>query len=87
MTPPTTNRRAPARHKAQQHEHDHQTANLVCATVTLVTGLGVVVAGFAVPPLGEIHPSVLIAFGECLTFVGAVLGVRYHYKYKYGNPT
>lgn len=53
--------------------------------LTLIIGLGVLVAGFSVPPIGEIHPSVLVAVGETLTFVGSLLGIRYHYKYKYGT--
>ena len=34
------------------------------------------------PPTGEIHPSVLTAFGEILTFAGAILGIDYNYKSK-----
>ena len=37
------------------------------------------------PPPGEIHNSVLVAFGEILTFAGAVFGMKYHYQY--GNSS
>ena len=40
------------------------------------------VAGFCCPPLGEIHNSVLIAFGEILTFSGRLIGIDYKYRYK-----
>jgi hypothetical protein len=40
------------------------------------------VAGFLCPPLGEIHHSVLIAFGEILTFSGSLIGIDYKYRYK-----
>ena len=40
------------------------------------------IAGFCCPPLGEIHHSVLIAFGEILTFSGSLIGIDYHYRYK-----
>ena len=40
------------------------------------------IAGFCCPPLGEIHHSVLIAFGEILTFAGSLIGIDYHYRYK-----
>ena len=40
------------------------------------------VAGFVVPPLAEIHHSVLIAFGEILTFSGSLIGIDYKYRYK-----
>lgn len=45
-----------------------------------MTGCGLLIAGFIVAPLGEIHQSVLIGFGECLTFAGALLGIDYRYK-------
>lgn len=35
-----------------------------------------------VPPRGVIDPTVLTAFGEILTFAGAVLGLDYSYKAK-----
>lgn len=40
------------------------------------------IAGFCVPPIGVIDSSVLIAFGEVLTFAGAVLGINYSYQIK-----
>ena len=39
-------------------------------------------AGFLCPPLGEIHHSVLVAFGEILTFSGSLIGIDYKYRYK-----
>lgn len=35
-----------------------------------------------VPPLGVIYPTVLTAFGEILTFAGAIVGLDYSYKAK-----
>ena len=40
------------------------------------------IAGFVIPPMGEIHHSVLIAFGEILTYAGSLIGIDYHYRYK-----
>ena len=40
------------------------------------------IAGFCCPPVGEIHHSVLIAFGEILTFSGSLIGIDYHYRYR-----
>ena len=52
-------------------------------SVTLcVFGCVLLVTGFICPPMGEIHHSVLIAFGEILTFSGSLIGIDYHYKYK-----
>lgn len=58
---------------------------LLCAVFLIVAGVGLLITGFCVPPQGEIHNSVLIAFGEILTFVGALFGIDYHYKYKAGD--
>lgn len=58
--------------------------NLRLLVVVLLTiiGSGLLIAGFIVPPLGVIDSSVLVAFGETSTFIAAVLGVDYNYKYK-----
>ena len=53
----------------------------VAGLVTLV-GCGLLIAGFIVPPLGTIDNSLLIAFGEVCSFVGALLGLDYTYRYK-----
>ena len=39
-------------------------------------------SGFIVPPLGIIDNSVLVAFGEVMTFAGGLIGIDYTYKYK-----
>lgn len=41
----------------------------VAAFVIAATGIVLFVLGFVVPPLGEIHPSVLKGIGELLGFV------------------
>ena len=58
------------------------TLQLICAVAMVVIGSSLLIAGFVVPPLGVIDGSVLIAFGEILTFVGALFGIDYHYKSK-----
>ena len=45
-------------------------------------GILLLIAGFTIPPVGEIHHSVLIAFGEILTFSGSLIGIDYKYRYK-----
>ena len=52
---------------------------LTVAAILTIVGCGLLIAGFLVPPLGVIDGSVLIAFGETSTFVGAVLGIDYNY--------
>ena len=66
--------------------HKHKpTIQLLSAILLIVVGCGLLISGFIMPPPGEIHNSVLIAFGEILTFAGALFGIDYHYKYKSQN--
>ena len=37
-------------------------------------------AAFVTAPPGEIHSSILIAYGEVMTFAGALFGIDYHYR-------
>ena len=52
------------------------------AVVMCSFGSALLVAGFVTPPVGEIHHSLLIAFGEILTFSGSLIGIDYKYRYK-----
>jgi uncharacterized membrane protein len=55
---------------------------LMTAIVMCLFGGTLLVAGFVAPPVGEIHHSVLIAFGEILTFSGSLIGIDYKYRYR-----
>ncbi|WP_074434129.1 hypothetical protein [Bacteroides neonati] len=55
---------------------------LIVACFLCLVGVGLLIAGFCVPPAGIINSSVLVAFGELSTFSGALFGVDYHYKNK-----
>ena len=55
---------------------------LIIAMTMCTFGCALLIAGFCSPPVGEIHHSVLIAFGEILTFAGSLIGIDYHYRYK-----
>ena len=55
---------------------------LILAVGLCVFGGMLLIAGFCCPPLGEIHHSVLIAFGEVLTFSGSLIGIDYKYRYR-----
>ncbi|MDO4770429.1 hypothetical protein [Porphyromonas sp.] len=54
----------------------------IMAVVMSVAGLVLLIVALLVPPQGEIDSSVLIAFGEILTFVGAVFGIDYTHRAK-----
>ena len=47
----------------------------VAAVIAFLAGVGLCIAGFYVPPQGEISGSVLTATGEFLTFFGSVFGI------------
>lgn len=55
---------------------------LLIAILLVMSGIVLLFSGFWVSPAGEIHNSVLIAFGEVSTFAGALFGVDYSYKIK-----
>ena len=45
------------------------------AVAMLLGGFALAVAGFIVPPTGQIHESVLGIFAECLIYAGSIFGV------------
>lgn len=55
---------------------------LAIAVIVFLAGIGLVIAGFIIPPTGEIHNSVLVVFGEACTFSGSLIGIDYRYKFK-----
>lgn len=66
----------------KKHTRGEHRVQLFCAVLLCVLGCFTAVAGFYAPPHGEIHGSVLVLFGEILTFIGAIFGIDYHYKSK-----
>lgn len=51
----------------------------VLAVVTMGAGLSLLFIGIYIPPEGEIHQSVLTAFGLISIFVASLLGISLHY--------
>lgn len=49
------------------------------AVVTMLAGLTLLFIGLFIPPEGEIHGSVLTAFGSVCVFVASLLGISLHY--------
>ncbi|MDR2969688.1 MAG: hypothetical protein LBV32_08810 [Tannerellaceae bacterium] len=50
------------------------------AILLVLSGIVLLFSGFWVAPGGEVHHSVLVAFGEVMTFAGALFGVDYSYR-------
>lgn len=53
---------------------------LLLATLLVLFGVTLITVSFVVPPTGVIDPTVLTAFGEILTFAGALIGIDAKYK-------
>ena len=54
---------------------------IIAATLTLA-GIGLLYLGALLAPQGEIHETILVAFGEVATFAGSIIGIDYHYRQK-----
>ena len=50
------------------------------AIVSTVAGFVLLFIGMYIPPEGQIHESVLTAFGIILVFAGSLLGISMHYE-------
>ena len=55
---------------------------LYLATAMCIFGCALLVAGLALAPAGIIDSSLLVAYGETLTFAGSLIGIDYHYRYR-----
>ena len=53
---------------------------LITAAILSLGGLVMLFCGVYIEPLGQIHNSLLIGFGEVATFAGALFGIDYTYK-------
>lgn len=73
-------RRTPPEPPAPKKERKGLRLQLGIATLLITAGLALLYLGFWLPPEGEIHSSVLVAFGETSTFAGALFGVDYQYR-------
>lgn len=50
------------------------------AIVSMLAGVVLLFLGMYIPPEGQIHESVLTAFGMICLFVGSLLGISLHYE-------
>jgi hypothetical protein len=55
---------------------------LIAAFILSLGGLVLLFCGTFIDPQGQIHESLLVAFGETATFSGALFGIDYVYKKK-----
>ena len=50
-----------------------------------VAGIALSVTGMALPPVGEVHPTVITLVGLFLSFAGALLGISHHFENELGK--
>ena len=58
---------------------------LITAAILAIGGLILLFCGVYIDPKGEIHDTLLVAFGEVATFAGALMGIDYTYRFKNHN--
>ena len=57
-------------------------SQLRISVLLVIFGVILLIAAFIVPPTAVIDPTALTAFGEILTFAGAIIGIDYHHRVK-----
>ena len=58
---------------------------LTAAILLVAIGAFLLIAGLFIPPMGVIHSSVLVAFGEVAVFAGSLFGIDLHYKMEFNK--
>lgn len=66
--------------KMERRQINRLNVQLLLSVVVVLAGLTLVFIGLYIEPKGEIHNSVIIVFGEALTFAGALIGIDYSYR-------
>ena len=59
-----------------------QLIQLIIAAILSIGGLALLYCGAWFAPQGEIHETVLVAFGETATFSGSLFGIDYYYRHR-----
>lgn len=57
-----------------------ETAAYITAIISFVCGWGLTIAGFCVPPTGEVSGSVLAVLGEAMVYAASVFGVTMYFR-------
>lgn len=50
-----------------------------------VIGVALSITGMVLPPVGEVHPTVITLVGLFLSFSGALLGISHHFENELGK--
>lgn len=66
----------------KEHRTDIQ---IWSAIMMLIFGVGLTIAGFIVPPLGDISDSVLWVLAQSLIYAGSALGINVYMQCKFND--
>lgn len=66
-------------------KEDRTKYQVYSALAMLLAGVALSVAGFLVPPVGEISYSVLWLFAQCLIYAGSIFGVSIYVQSKFSE--
>lgn len=64
---------------------DRNDVKYYIAYILIITGVGMLISGFWVSPVGILDSSVITTFGMILAFVGSILGIDAHYNYMFNK--
>lgn len=64
-------------------KEDRTKYQVYSALAMFLAGVALSVAGFLVPPVGEISDSVLWFFAQCLIYAGSIFGVSIYVQSKF----
>ena len=59
-----------------------QRAAYITAIAAFIVGWGLTIAGFCVPPVGEVSGSVLAVLGEAMVYAASVFGVTMYFNHQ-----
>lgn len=66
-----------------EHAKDKkQQAAFITAIIAFCAGWGLTIAGFCVPPTGEVSGSVLAVLGEAMVYAASVFGVGMYFNHE-----
>lgn len=53
---------------------------IISAVAAFLLGWGLTIAAFIVPPIGEVHDSVLFVLGQALIYTASVFGIGLYFS-------
>ena len=63
-----------------KESRSNRKAAYITAIISFVIGWGLTIAGFIVPPMGEVSGSVLAVLGEAMVYAASVFGVTLYFQ-------